>query len=95
MLQEQQGQEHHPGDTEDPKPTIDSLRELRRVLGRQQFDRLVWNSVVGNQVIVRGQEPSIVREIIGLLQVGDASTGIPFHEMSPLSNTWLNFFLPC
>ncbi|KAG0215011.1 hypothetical protein BGX31_000944 [Mortierella sp. GBA43] len=68
MLQEQQGQEHHPGDTEDPKPTIDSLRELRRVLGRQQFDRLVWNSVVGNQVIVRGQEPSIVREIIGLLQ---------------------------
>ncbi|KAF9110108.1 hypothetical protein BGX27_006763 [Mortierella sp. AM989] len=47
---------------------IDSLWELRRVLGRQQFNRLIWNTVVGNQVIVRGDKSSIVNEIIGSLE---------------------------
>ncbi|GJJ68506.1 folliculin [Entomortierella parvispora] len=47
---------------------IDSLRELRRVLGRHKFDRLIWNCVVGNQVIVRGEETRIVKEAIVLLE---------------------------
>ncbi|KAF9989844.1 hypothetical protein BGZ75_004666 [Mortierella antarctica] len=48
--------------------TIDSLRELRRVLGRQPFNRLIWNSLVGNQVIVRGEESRITHEIIRSLE---------------------------
>ncbi|KAF9914282.1 hypothetical protein BX616_008605 [Lobosporangium transversale] len=47
---------------------IESLRDLRRALGPQQFNRLIWNSVVGNQVIVRGEEPSVVHDIIRLLE---------------------------
>ncbi|KAG0303997.1 hypothetical protein BGZ98_006043 [Dissophora globulifera] len=47
---------------------IDSLRELRRVLGRRQFDKLVWNTLVGNQVIVRGGETRIVHDIIRVLE---------------------------
>ncbi|KAF9362220.1 hypothetical protein BGX34_006577 [Mortierella sp. NVP85] len=66
---QEQDQEQQSSDFGDQKLTIDSLRELRRVLGRQQFDRLVWNSVVGNQVIVRGEENKIVIEIIKSLQI--------------------------
>ncbi|KAF9164770.1 hypothetical protein DFQ26_001079 [Actinomortierella ambigua] len=47
-----------------PVVTIDSLRELRRVLGRQKFDRFIWNALIGNQVIVRGSETRIVSEIV-------------------------------
>ncbi|KAF9975174.1 hypothetical protein BGZ73_001247 [Actinomortierella ambigua] len=53
-------------EAESPPPavTIDSLRELRRVLGRQKFDRFIWNALIGNQVIVRGSETRIVSEIV-------------------------------
>ncbi|KAF9348395.1 hypothetical protein BGX26_000201 [Mortierella sp. AD094] len=66
-LQEQK-QETQSSETGQQQPTINSLRELRRVLGTQHFNRLVWNSVVGNQVIVRGDNSSIVSEIIGSLE---------------------------
>lgn len=56
------------GDQEGPT-TVDSLRELRRVLGPQKFNRLIWNSLVGNQVIIRGEEPRIVVEIVRSLEV--------------------------
>ncbi|KAF8975093.1 hypothetical protein BGZ46_009435 [Entomortierella lignicola] len=54
--------------TENHQFTVNPLWELRRVLGRQQFNRLVWNSVVGNQVIVRGDDSSVVNEIISSLE---------------------------
>ena len=57
------------GESGEHSETIDSLRELRRVLGRQPFNRLIWNSLVGNQVIVRGEESRITREIIRSLEV--------------------------
>ncbi|KAG0229019.1 hypothetical protein BGW42_001840 [Actinomortierella wolfii] len=55
---------------ESPPPvvTIDSLRELRRVLGRQKFDRFIWNALIGNQVIIRGSETRIVAEIVMSLE---------------------------
>ncbi|CAO3574441.1 unnamed protein product [Mortierella alpina] len=56
------------GESGEHSETIDSLRELRRVLGRQPFNRLIWNSLVGNQVIVRGEESRITREIIRSLE---------------------------
>ncbi|KAF9966414.1 hypothetical protein BGZ70_002388 [Mortierella alpina] len=56
------------GESGEQSETIDSLRELRRVLGRQPFNRLIWNSLVGNQVIVRGEESRIIREIIRSLE---------------------------
>ncbi|KAG0218403.1 hypothetical protein BGX33_007545 [Mortierella sp. NVP41] len=56
------------GDGEGEAQTIESLRELRRVLGRQRFNRLIWNSLVGNQVIIRGEESRIVREVIKSLE---------------------------
>ncbi|KAG0087636.1 hypothetical protein BGZ93_010820 [Podila epicladia] len=55
------------GDQEGPT-TVDSLRELRRVLGPQKFNCLIWNSLVGNQVIIRGEEPRIVVEIVRSLE---------------------------
>ncbi|KAF9425647.1 hypothetical protein BGZ76_003141 [Entomortierella beljakovae] len=48
--------------------SINSLRELRKVLSRPQFNRLVWNTVVGNQVIIRGDKLGVVNEIIKLLE---------------------------
>ncbi|KAG0032268.1 hypothetical protein BGZ82_006614 [Podila clonocystis] len=48
--------------------TVDSLRELRRVLGPHRFNRLIWNSLVGNQVIIRGEEPRIIVEIVRSLE---------------------------
>ncbi|KAF9940434.1 hypothetical protein BGZ65_007053 [Modicella reniformis] len=65
---QEQDQQQQPCDSENQGVVIESLRELRRVLGQQQFNRLVWNSVVGNQVIVRGEESRIVHEIIKSLQ---------------------------
>ncbi|KAG9064083.1 hypothetical protein KI688_003262 [Linnemannia hyalina] len=56
------------GGGENEAQTIESLRELRRVLGRRQFNRLIWNSLVGNQVIIRGEESKIVREVIKSLE---------------------------
>lgn len=56
------------GDSENEAQTIESLRELRRVLGRRRFNRLIWNSLVGNQVIIRGEESKIVREVIKSLE---------------------------
>ncbi|KAF9148548.1 hypothetical protein BG015_009717 [Linnemannia schmuckeri] len=53
---------------ENEAQTIESLRELRRVLGRRRFNRLIWNSLVGNQVIIRGEESKIVREVIRSLE---------------------------
>ncbi|KAF8935252.1 hypothetical protein BGZ58_005124 [Dissophora ornata] len=66
--QKQEKQEQQSNGTNDTTVTVDSLRELRRVLGRKQFDKLVWNSAVGNQVIVRGQESKIVHEVIKALE---------------------------
>jgi hypothetical protein len=57
------------GDGENEAQTIESLRELRRVLGRRRFNRLIWNSLVGNQVIIRGEESKVVREVIKSLEV--------------------------
>ncbi|KAF9179114.1 hypothetical protein BGZ51_007244 [Haplosporangium sp. Z 767] len=66
---QESNQEHISNNGKDQSvETIDSLRELRRVLGRQSFDRLIWNSLIGNQVIVRGEESGIVREIIKSLE---------------------------
>ncbi|KAF9275082.1 hypothetical protein BGZ88_002571 [Linnemannia elongata] len=56
------------GDGKNEAQTIESLRELRRVLGRRRFNRLIWNSLVGNQVIIRGEESKIVREVIKSLE---------------------------
>ncbi|KAF9933344.1 hypothetical protein FBU30_005748 [Linnemannia zychae] len=56
------------GEGENEARTIESLRELRRVLGRKRFNRLIWNSLVGNQVIVRGEESKVVREVISSLE---------------------------
>ena len=56
-------------DEEGEAQTIESLRELRRVLGSKRFNRLIWNSLVGNQVIIRGEESNIVREVIKSLEV--------------------------
>ncbi|KAG0271664.1 hypothetical protein BGZ95_000495 [Linnemannia exigua] len=55
-------------DGENEAQTVESLRELRRVLGRRRFNRLIWNSLVGNQVIIRGEESKIVREVIKSLE---------------------------
>ncbi|KAF9428578.1 hypothetical protein BGZ94_001881 [Podila epigama] len=55
-------------ENEDQEATVDSLRELRRVLGLQKFNRLIWNTLVGNQVIIRGEEPRIVVEIVRSLE---------------------------
>ncbi|KAG0352937.1 hypothetical protein BGZ54_002497, partial [Gamsiella multidivaricata] len=68
--QEQQQQESQGSSTEtgDQVSLINSLRDLRRALGQQPFNRLVWNGVVGNQVIVRGEDTKIVHEIIRSLE---------------------------
>ncbi|KAF9093280.1 hypothetical protein BGX29_009995 [Mortierella sp. GBA35] len=72
------------GDGEGEAQTIESLRELRRVLGRQRFNRLIWNSLVGNQVIIRGEESRIVREVIKSLEA-DWSTTTLVADMKELS----------
>ncbi|KAF9088941.1 hypothetical protein BGX23_007011 [Mortierella sp. AD031] len=72
------------GDGEGEAQTIESLRELRRVLGRQRFNRLIWNSLVGNQVIIRGEESRIVREVIKSLEA-DWSTTTLVAGMKELS----------
>ncbi|KAF9993490.1 hypothetical protein BGZ79_001818 [Entomortierella chlamydospora] len=64
----EQKQETQSSESGKQQPAINSLRDLRQVLGKQQFNRLVWNTVVGNQVIVRGDNSSIVNEIIRLLE---------------------------
>lgn len=85
------------GDQEGPT-TVDSLRELRRVLGPQKFNCLIWNSLVGNQVIIRGEEPRIVVEIVRSLEVLERPGVILMalgRTIPTYTRAFLFFFLGC
>uniref|UniRef100_A0A674MZW5 Folliculin n=1 Tax=Takifugu rubripes TaxID=31033 RepID=A0A674MZW5_TAKRU len=64
-----------------PDPKFRSLRHLRQVLGAAEFRQLVWHVLMGNQVIWRGAEPSLIQSAFivlkSLLPVGCVRS-IPF-----------------
>ncbi|ORX99177.1 hypothetical protein K493DRAFT_313327 [Basidiobolus meristosporus CBS 931.73] len=53
---------------EHPRASIKNLLELEKLLEHKAFRKLVFNCVIGNQVIVRGDEEPLVKSIISVLQ---------------------------
>jgi len=52
-----------------PKISFNSLIELRRVLSPESFLTLIYHTVIGNQVIIRGDAPMLVSSAISVLKV--------------------------
>jgi len=51
-----------------PQPEFETLSEIRRVMTLESFRTLIHNSVIGNQVIVRGDSFSLVSSALAVLQ---------------------------
>ncbi|KAK7868145.1 hypothetical protein R5R35_003021 [Gryllus longicercus] len=51
------------------KPAISNVRQLREILGRQQFIILAFCFMTGHQIVVRGQPQELVSSIIRCLKV--------------------------
>uniref|UniRef100_A0A8C9WN16 Folliculin n=1 Tax=Scleropages formosus TaxID=113540 RepID=A0A8C9WN16_SCLFO len=53
---------------ESPGPKFKSLRHLRQVLGAVEFRQLAWHVLMGNQVIWRGADPSLIQSAFTVLK---------------------------
>uniref|UniRef100_H3CRN3 Folliculin n=1 Tax=Tetraodon nigroviridis TaxID=99883 RepID=H3CRN3_TETNG len=51
-----------------PGPKFTSLRHLRQVLGAVEFRQLAWHVLMGNQVIWRGADPSLIQSAFIVLK---------------------------
>ncbi|XP_023685889.1 folliculin isoform X3 [Paramormyrops kingsleyae] len=51
-----------------PGPKFKSLRHLRQVLGAVEFRQLAWHVLMGNQVIWRGPDPSLIQSAFSVLK---------------------------
>lgn len=57
------------GESENLTPAVKNVRELKQILGNQQFHTLAYCFMTGHQVVVRGQPRQLIASIIRCLKV--------------------------
>jgi hypothetical protein len=50
---------------------IEDLKALYNILGLDVFRKLILNFVMGNQLIIKGNDPKIVQSVISILKVNN------------------------
>jgi hypothetical protein len=64
---------------EDYETRIEDLKALQNNLGLDDFRKLILNFVQGNQLVIKGNDPRIVRSIISILKVSNIIITIAYY----------------
>ena len=59
---------------------VDSLRQLLKLIGYDYFHQLAYNTIIGNQVIVRGKYEKLISSIIRTLEVNNSLLSFLFFN---------------
>lgn len=58
---------------------IEDLKALYNILGLDVFRKLILNFVMGNQLVIKGNDPKIVQSVISILKVNNVIIIIVYY----------------